>query len=272
MTWLEKWHQTEWPDLDVCMTSVTDHWATAAVVGPKSRQVLAKICSDIDLSPSAFKFMDWREGTIAGVPARVFRISFSGELAFEVNVDANYGHYIWEALMDAGREFDITPYGTETMHVLRAEKGFIIVGQDTDGSMTPLDLDMAWAVGMKKPFSFIGKRSFARSDTAGPNRKQLVGLITDDPEIVLTEGAQIIERADIPQPVPMLGHVTSSYYSPELGRSIALAVVRDGIKRRSEEGRKFGQDTLYAYAGGKAHKVKLVSPVFVDPKGERQNV
>ena len=271
MTWLEKWHQTEWPDLDVYMTSVTDHWATAAVVGPKSRQVLAKICSDIDLSPKAFKFMDWREGTVAGVPARVFRISFSGELAFEVNVDANYGHHVWEALMEAGREFDITPYGTETMHVLRAEKGFIIVGQDTDGSMTPFDLDMAWAVGMKKPFSFIGKRSFARSDTSGPNRKQLVGLLTDDPQVVLTEGAQIIEQAHITPPMSMLGHVTSSYYSPELGRSIAMAVVRDGINRRSEDGRKSGRDVLYAYAGGKAHRVKVVSAVFIDPQGERQN-
>lgn len=268
LTWLEKWHQTEWPELDVYMTSVTDHWATAAIVGPKSRDVLAKLCTDIDLSPSAFKFMDWREGAVAGVPARVFRISFSGELAFEINVDANYGHHVWEALMDAGREFGITPYGTETMHVLRAEKGFIIVGQDTDGSMTPFDLDMAWAVSMKKPFSFIGKRSLARSDTAGPNRKQLVGLLTDDPDTVLPEGAQIIESSDTAPPVPMLGHVTSSYYSAELGRSIALAVVRDGIKRRSTEGR----NSLYAYARGKAHKVKLVSPVFVDAQGERQNV
>ncbi len=272
MTWLEKWHQTEWPDLDVFMTSVTDHWATAAVVGPKSRQVLAKLCSDIDLSPGAFKFMDWREGTVAGVPARVFRISFSGELAFEVNIDASYGHHIWEALMQAGAEFDITPYGTETMHVLRAEKGFIIVGQDTDGSMTPFDLDMAWAVSMKKPFSFIGKRSFARSDTARSDRKQLVGLLTDDPKIVLKEGAQIIESDDIKSPMPMHGHVTSSYFSPELNRSIALAVVRDGISRRSDSGIKAGRDVLYAWAGGKAHKVKVVSPVFVDPEGARQNV
>lgn len=271
MTWLEKWHQTEWPELDVTMTSVTDHWATAAVVGPKSRQVLAKVCQDIDLSPEAFKFMDWRAGTVAGVPARVFRISFSGELAFEVNVDASYGSHVWEALMEAGREFDITPYGTETMHVLRAEKGFIIVGQDTDGSMTPYDLDMAWAVSLKKPFSFIGKRSFTRSDTARSDRKQLVGLLTDDPETVLTEGAQIIESAEIKHPMPMLGHVTSSYFSPELGRSIAMAVVRDGINRRSEAGVKAGRDTLFAWAGGKAHKVKLVSAVFIDPQGARQN-
>lgn len=272
MTWLEQWHQTEWPELDLYMTSVTDHWATAAVVGPKSREVLAKVCSDIDLSPSAFKFMDWREGTVAGVPARVFRISFSGELAFEVNVDATYGRHVWEALMEAGAALGITPYGTDAMHVLRAEKGFIIVGQDTDGSMTPLDLDMAWAVAMKKPFSFIGKRSFTRSDTAAPNRKQLVGLLTDDPAVVLAEGAQIIERPEATaHPVAMLGHVTSSYFSAELNRSIALAVVRDGIRRRSEEGRKSGRDVLFAYASGTTHKVKVVSPVFVDPKGERQN-
>ncbi|MFA5951972.1 MAG: sarcosine oxidase subunit alpha family protein [Hyphomicrobium sp.] len=272
LSWLELWHQTEWPDLDIYMTSVTDHWATAAVVGPKSRAVLAKVCKGIDLDPAAFKFMDWRQGSVAGVPARVFRISFSGELAFEVNVDASYGHHIWEALMEAGREFDITPYGTETMHVLRAEKGFIIVGQDTDGSMTPFDLDMAWAVSLKKPFSFIGKRSLSRSDTARTDRKQLVGLLTDDPEVVLREGAQIIESTDAKPPVPMLGHVTSSYYSPELGRSIAMAVVRDGIRRRSAEGKHAGRDVLYAWAGGTAHRVRVVSPVFVDPEGGRQNV
>ncbi len=272
MNWLELWHQTEWPLLDVYMTSVTDHWATAAVVGPKSRDVVAKVCKDIDLSPSAFKFMDWREGTVSGVPARVFRISFSGELAFEVNVDASYGHHVWEALMEAGAEFDITPYGTETMHVLRAEKGFIIVGQDTDGSMTPFDLDMAWAVSVKKPFSFIGKRSFKRSDTARTDRKQLVGLMTDDPETVLPEGAQIIESANTRPPVPMLGHVTSSYYSAELSRSIALAVVRDGIARRSEDGVNLGRDKLYAFARGKTYAVKVVSPVFLDPQGARQNV
>ena len=271
MNWLETWHQTEWPDLDVYMTSVTDHWATAAIVGPKSRDVLAKVCKDVDLSPAAFKFMDWREGTVAGVPARVFRISFSGEMAFEVNVDASYGHHVWEALMEAGAEFNITAYGTETMHVLRAEKGFIIVGQDTDGSMTPLDLDMAWAVSMKKPFSFIGKRSFKRSDTARSDRKQLVGLLTDDPNVVLTEGAQIIESNNTRAPGPMLGHVTSSYFSPELGRSIAMAVVRDGIARRAEDGVNAGRDVVYACAGGKTHRVKLVSAVFIDKEGARQN-
>ena len=268
MGWLEKWHQTEWPELEVYMTSVTDHWATAAVVGPKSREVLAKLCSDIDLNKDAFKFMDWRDGTVAGVPARVFRISFSGELAYEINVDASYGNGVWEALMSAGAEFDITPYGTETMHVLRAEKGFIIVGQDTDGSVTPLDLDMAWAVGMKKPYSFLGKRSLARVDTARTDRKQLVGLLTDDPNFVLKEGAQLINSADIAPPVPMLGHVTSSYYSAFLGRSIAMGFVIDGIKRRDDA----NNNNIYAYADGKAVKVKIVSPVFVDAEGARHNV
>ena len=266
MSWLEKWYQTEWPELEVYMTSVTDHWTTAALVGPKSRAVLSKLCTDIDLNKDAFKFMDWRDGTVAGVPARVFRISFSGELAYEINVDASYGNYVWEELMAAGKEFGITPYGTETMHVLRAEKGFIIVGQETDGSITPLDLDMAWAVGMKKPYSFLGKRSLARSDTARSDRKQLVGLLTDDPNFVLKEGAQLINSDNITPPVPMLGHVTSSYYSAFLGRSIAMGFVIDGIKRRDNG------DNIFAYADGKAVAVKIVSPVFVDAEGARHNV
>jgi sarcosine oxidase, subunit alpha len=268
LNWLEKWHQTEWPELEVYMTSVTDHWTTAALVGPKSREVLAKLCSDIDLSKDAFKFMDWRDGTVAGVPARVFRISFSGELAYEINVDASYGNYVWKELMRAGKEFDITPYGTETMHVLRAEKGFIIVGQETDGSVTPIDLDMAWAVSMKKPYSFIGKRSLARSDTARTDRKQLVGLLTEDPSIVLKEGAQLINSSNITPPVPMFGHVTSSYYSTHLGRSIALALVTDGFKRREDA----NNNTIYAWAEGKAVKAKIVSSVFVDAEGARHLV
>ena len=118
LDWLERWHQIEWPELDVWLTSVTDHWATIAVVGPESRQILQSLCDDIDFSRDAFKFMEWRAGTVAGIAARVFRISFSGELAYEINVAAGYGRHIWEAVMAAGA----VPYGTETMHVLRAEK------------------------------------------------------------------------------------------------------------------------------------------------------
>ena len=266
LNWLERWHQTEWPELKVWMTSVTDHWSTVALVGPKARAVLAKLCTDIDLSADNFKFMDWRAGTVAGLPARVFRVSFSGELSYELNVESGYGQYLWEAVMAAGAEFDITPYGTETMHVLRAEKGFIIVGQDTDGSMSPLDLDMAWAVGMKKPFSFLGKRSLSRSDTARTGRKQLVGLLPEDPATVLLEGAQIMESATA-QPDgnnQMLGHVTSSYYSAFLGRSIAMAVVAGGLERKDQ--------TLHVHAHGKVTPVKVSGSVFVDVKGDRQNV
>ena len=272
LSWLERWHQTEWPELKVWMTSVTDHWGTIAVVGPKARQVLQKLCDDIDFSAEAFPFMDWKAGTVAGLPARVFRVSFSGELAYEINVEAGYGHYVWEQVMAAGAEFDITPYGTETMHVLRAEKGFIIVGQDTDGSMTPIDLGMAWAVGMKKPFSFLGKRSLSRSDTARDNRKHLVGLLPVDPKAVIPEGAQIIASANVQvpkaggydAPVPLLGHTTSSYYSAFLGRSIAMAVIENGRNRIGE--------TLYAYSRGNFIEFKVAdSTVFVDAKGERQH-
>jgi sarcosine oxidase, subunit alpha len=264
MSWLERWLQTEWPELKVYLTSVTDHWATSALVGPKSRDVLAKLCTDIDLSPESFKFMDCREGTVAGVPARVFRISFSGELAYEINVDASYGHYLWESLMQAGEEFDITPYGTETMHVLRAEKGFIIVGQDTDGSVTPVDLGMSWAISLKKPYSFLGKRSLARADTSRSDRKQLVGLLTEDPHAVLAEGAQILEEPELADAAYMLGHVTSSYHSAFLGHSIAMALVEGGSVKEGQ--------TLYAWSHGKFTKAKIVSPVFVDPEGARHNV
>ncbi|MCW5238106.1 sarcosine oxidase subunit alpha family protein [Verminephrobacter eiseniae] len=264
LNWLERWHQTEWPELKVWMTSVTDHWTTIALVGPQARTVLARLCPDIDLCADSFQFMDWRAGTVHGLPARVFRISFSGELAYELNVESGYGHALWEAVMAAGAEFDITPYGTETMHVLRAEKGFIIVGQDTDGSISPLDLGMGWAVGMKKAYSFLGKRSLARSDTARDDRKQLVGLLTQDPSVVLPEGAQIMDSARTGAHNRMLGHVTSSYHSAFLGRSIALAVVAAGRQR-------IGQ-TLYAHAHGRATAAQVVGSVFVDPKGERQNV
>ena len=266
--WLERWHQTEWPDLRVWMSSVTDHWATVALVGPKARAVLSKLCPDVDLSAEAFKFMDWRRGSVAGLAARIFRVSFSGELSYEINVEAGHGHCLWEAVMAAGAEFDITPYGTETMHVLRAEKGFIIVGQDTDGSVTPIDLGMGWALGMKKPFSFLGKRSLARSDTARSDRKQLVGLLPLDPNAVLAEGAQIVASPDAAPtasgPAAMLGHVTSSYHSAFLGRSIAMALVQGGAQRLDQ--------VLYAWAGGKVTPVKVSTSVFVDAQGERQNV
>ncbi len=266
LTWLERWLQTEWPDLKVRLASVTDHWATFAVVGPKSREVVRRVCPDIDFGNDAFPFMSYRDGTVAGVKARVMRISFSGELAYEVNVPANAGRAVWEALMAAGAEFDITPYGTETMHVLRAEKGYIIVGQDTDGSITPHDLGMGGLVAKSK--DFLGRRSLARSDTAKAGRKQFVGLLTDDAQYVLPEGGQIVEAGATPAAdgtTPMLGHVTSSYYSPILKRSIALAVVKGGLER-------MGGTVAVALADGRRVTAKISSPVFYDSEGVRQHV
>jgi sarcosine oxidase subunit alpha len=264
LAWLERWLQTEWPHLKVYLTTVTDHWSTTAVVGPKSRAVLKKICPDVDFDDAAFPFMSYREGTVAGVKARIFRISFSGERSYEVNVPAAHGLQVWEAIHAAGAEFGITPYGTETMHVLRAEKGFIIVGQDTDGSVTPIDLGLGGIVAKTK--DCLGKRSLARSDTARADRKQLVGLLTDDPAFVLPEGAQVL-MGDWPQgpgPVPMAGHVSSSYWSPTLGRSIALALVRGGHAR-------LGERVHVATSDGRSRTAMISSPVFYDTKGERQN-
>jgi sarcosine oxidase, subunit alpha len=263
LTWLERWLQTEWPDMRVRLASVTDHWATFAVVGPNSRKVLQKVCQDIDFANAAFPFMSYREGTVAGAASRVMRISFSGELAYEVNVPANVGRAVWEALMVAGAEFDITPYGTETMQVLRAEKGYIIVGQDTDGSMTPYDLGMGGLVAKSK--DFLGKRSLTRSDTAKAGRKQLVGLLSDDPSIVLPEGSQICAGPVQGDTAPMLGHVTSSYYSPILKRSIAMAVVKGGLD-------KIGESVTIPLAGGKQVAAKITSSVFYDSEGARQHV
>ena len=263
MAWLERWLQTEWPDLKVYLTSVTDHWATVSINGPHARRVMGKLCSDVDLSSEAFPFMSVRHGTVAGVPARIFRISFAGELCFEVNVDANYGLQVWEAVMEAGEEFGITPFGTEAMHVLRAEKGYVIVGQDTDGSMTPVDIGVGAMVSRRK--DFLGKRSLSMEHLAGKDRKQLVGLLTEDDQEVLPEGGQIVDDTSAPTPVPMLGHVTSSYYSANLGRSIALGVVKGG---RAREG-----DHVYVpLADGRSITARIASPAFYDPKGERQNV
>ncbi|MCJ8339331.1 MAG: sarcosine oxidase subunit alpha [Pseudomonadales bacterium] len=265
LEWLEIYQQTEWPELEVYFNSVTDHWSTITVTGPNARKILDQVVDDIDLSNDAFKYMDWKAATVMGVPARIFRISFTGELSYEINVQANYGMRIWEAVMDKGAAYNLTPYGTETMHILRAEKGFIIAGQDTDGSVHPYDLGMGWAVSQKKPFSFIGKRGMAREDCVKEGRKQLVGLITADPKKVIPEGSQAVDDPKQSIPMTMLGHVTSSYYSACLGHSIAMAYIRNGHNR-------MGETVFYPQADGSAIEATICSPIFLDPKGERQNV
>ncbi|CAM3191400.1 sarcosine oxidase subunit alpha [Ectopseudomonas mendocina] len=264
MEWLEIYHQTEWPELKVYFTSVTDHWATMTLSGPNSRKLLAEV-TDIDLDKDAFPFMSWKEGKVGGVPARVFRISFTGELSYEVNVQADYALGVWEQLIEAGKKYGLTPYGTETMHVLRAEKGFIIVGQDTDGSVTPDDLGMGWCVGRTKPFSWIGWRGMNREDCRKENRKQLIGLKPLDPNKVLPEGAQLVFDPKQSIPMTMVGHVTSSYMSSAMGYSFAMALVRGGLSR-------IGERVFAPLADGSVIEAEIVSPVFYDPKGDRQNV
>jgi sarcosine oxidase subunit alpha len=263
LDWMEEWLQTEWPELRVRLTSGTDHWATIALVGPLSRQVMGSVAPGLAMGRDEFPFMTWREATVAGVPARVARVSFSGELAYEVNVVSWAAPAVWEALVSAGAACGITPYGTETMHVLRAEKGYIIVGQDTDGTVTPQDLGMDWAVSKKKP-DFIGKRSLARSDTSRAGRKQLVGLLPQDPQELIPEGAQIVEGPELGEvPVSMRGHVTSSYRSAALGRTFALALVERGLERMWE--------TLHAFTGDGVVPVTVTGSVLYDPEGARRD-
>jgi sarcosine oxidase subunit alpha len=261
LAWLEEWLQTEWPDLRVYCNSVTEHWATASISGPHARRLLAELTRDIDLDPEAFPFMSWRAGTVAGLPARVLRVSFTGELCYEINVPADYGMALWTALMNAGARYGITPFGTETMHVLRAEKGFIIAGQETDGTVTPLDLGMERMCSRAK--DWIGRRSLARPDSQRADRKQLVGLRTEDPGLVLPEGAQVVEAFRPEPPVPMIGHVTSSYWSENLGHSIALALVCGGRAR-------MGQEVLLPL-DKQLVRANVCEPAFFDPRGERMN-
>ena len=258
LAWMEEWLQTEWPELDVYCNSVTEQLATASVSGPLARRLLAELATGIDLDREAFPFMHWREGRVAGLPARIARVSFTGESSFEVSVPSGYGLSLWTALMHSGQRYGITPYGTEAMHVLRAEMGFIIAGQDTDGTVTPIDLGMDRLVSARK--DFIGKRSLARADTARTDRKQLVGLLTGNPGEVLPEGGQIVEALS-ERPMRMIGHVTSSYFSANLGRSIALALIQGGRDRLG--------DTVMAPLERTVMSARVTEPRFFDPEGKR---
>ena len=259
----EEWLQTEWTDLNVYCTSVTEQWSVVAVGGPLARDVVATVGTDIDLGNRVFGFMRLRNGHVAGVPVRMCRISFTGELSYELHVSPWHAQHVWESVMAAGEPFGITPYGTEAMHVLRAEKGYVIVGQDTDGTQTPEDLGMGWIVNPGKG-DFVGKRSLVRSDTVRDDRKHLVGLLTEEPGVVLAEGAQIVATAESPQaPVDMLGWVTSSYASAAMGRSIALALVEGGRARRG--------GGVHAVLGDRTMPCTVTDPIFYDPEGARRD-
>ena len=264
LNWLEEWQQTEWPNLKVYFTSVTEAWSVISVSGPKARSILEATNCSLELANESFEFMSFKDGMIDEIPVRVFRISFTGELSFEINTPARYGMQLWKILLKAGKEFGLTPYGTEAMHVLRAERGFIIVGQETDGSVSPYDLGMDWIISKKKN-DFIGKRSLERLSMQSNNRKELVGLLSDDPNQVIPEGAHAIETDDLDSPDKnILGHVTSSYYSPNCRRSIAMALLKGG---RSRKGSKVSLPLL----NGEIIEAKVVNPIFFDPNGVRKN-
>jgi sarcosine oxidase, subunit alpha len=264
LAWLEEWLQTEWPDLKVYCTSVTEHISTIALVGPKSRQLLGELVADIDLSKDAFPFMHSKNAVIDDIPVRITRISFSGELAFEINVEWGYARSIWERLWTLGRPYDLTAYGTETMHVLRAEKGYIIIGQDTDGTQTPYDLNMSWIVSKKK--EFIGKRSFQLPYLKATGRPQLVGLLPENKDEVIPEGAYVTVIDAVSNrhnKTPHIGFVTSSYFSPALGRSFALALVADGLNRTDE--------VVAVPLGKKILRATICDAVFIDKENIRRD-
>jgi sarcosine oxidase subunit alpha len=260
LEWMEEWLQTEWTNLKVRLTSVTDQWADVAVVGPRSREVVAKLFPKLAIDAHSFPFMAIREAETSGIPVRLHRITFSGELAYELWTPSWYGLALWEAVMAAGEPLGITPYGTEAMLVLRAEKGYIICGQETDGTVTPQDLGMGWIVSRTKPF--IGQRSHRRSDTARVDRKQLVGLLPVDSNQLLPEGAQLVLQPDSGIPAKMVGHVTSSYRSATLGRTFALAVLQSGRDRLGS--------TVYAPLNGQVVAATVTEPIFYDKENARR--
>jgi sarcosine oxidase subunit alpha len=260
---MEDWLQCEWWDWKVYTANVTEAFAQIAVVGPHAREVLEKL-GGMDLSAEALPFMQWAEGTLGGFPVRVFRISFSGELSYEIAVPAGQGLALWHALLAAGEPFGIMPYGTEGLHVLRAEKGFIMIGDETDGTVIPQDLGLDWAVSKKKA-DFLGKRAQERSNMTDPTRWKLVGLQTLDGS-VLPEGAYVLDPGrNANGQRNTQGRVTSTYHSPTLGRGIAMGLLRHGPDR-------MGEVIEVANGKGGAVKAKVVSPVFYDPEGEKQNV
>ena len=259
LAYMEDYLQTEWSDLQVYLTSITEQYAVIAVQGPKARSLIQPSL-DIDLSDKAMPHMAVCGGRFDGIPCRLFRVSFTGEIGYEINVPWGHGARVWEMLCERGAQAGLVQYGTETMHVLRAERGYIIVGQETDGTVTPDDLGMAGMIGKAKR-DFVGKRSLARSDLIAPGRKQLVGLLSADPDLVIEEGAQLVADPNQSVPMKMLGHVTSSYYSANCGRSIAMALLAGGRER-------LGQ-TVHATIPGGFAEAKVLTPVFFDREGKR---
>ncbi len=260
---MEDWLQTEWWDWRVFTLNLTEQFAQVAVAGPRARDVLESLSGDIDLTAEALPHMHWAQGRLADLPARVFRISFSGELGFEVAVPAARGPDLWQALLRAGQGFGIAPYGTEALHVLRAEKGFIMIGDETDGTVTPRDLNLDGMIGKRKA-DFLGKRGMERGHLADPLRWRLVGLRAAD-DSVLPEGAYVLEAGTTENGQRATqGRVTSTYRSPTLGRGIALALIRQGPDR-------MGEAVEVSRIGLPPVRATIVAPCQYDPEGGRMH-
>jgi sarcosine oxidase subunit alpha len=260
---MEEWLQTEWWDWKVYVANMTEQFAQVAVVGPNARKVLEKL-GGMDVSKEALGFMQWADGTLGGFKARVYRISFSGELSYEIAVPANEGRAFWDALLEAGAEFDVMPYGTEALHVMRAEKGFIMIGDETDGTVIPQDLNMQWAISKKKE-DFLGKRAQERSHMVSPDRWKLVGLETLDGSVLPDGSYAVAPGNNANGQRNTQGRVTSTYYSPTLGRGIAMGLVHNGPDR-------MGEVIEFNKVDGSLVKAKIVDQVFYDAEGAKQNV
>ncbi|MGR3472802.1 MAG: glycine cleavage T C-terminal barrel domain-containing protein, partial [Sulfitobacter sp.] len=260
---MEEWLQTEWWDWKVHVVNATEHYAQVAVVGPNARKCLEKL-GGMDLSREALGFMEWTDGELGGFKVRVFRISFSGELSYEIAVEAGQGQAFWDALLIAGHDLGVMPYGTECLHILRAEKGFIMIGDETDGTVIPQDLGLNWAISKKKD-DYLGKRAQQRSHMQDPTRWTLVGLETTDGS-TLPDGAYALGEGENENGQKVMqGRVTSTYHSPTLERGIAMGLVLNGPDR-------MGEVLIFPGTDGKTYEAMIVDPVFYDPKGEKQNV
>ena len=259
--WLEYWLQCEWPELEVYLTDVAEQWAQIVVAGPKSRELLSSVVN-INITNERFPHLTLKEIEVAGIPARVFRVSFTGDLAYEIAVPATDGGIVWDTLLASGEGLGVTPYGLIASNILRMEKGYMLVGQDTDGTQTPMDMGMDWTVSKKKPEMFIGKRSLSFPAYQRPDRKQFVGLLTEDPAHILPTGIQVMVSSDVTQGnQTVCGHVTSSQFSVASGRSMALALIENGRKRKGEPvSFKTGDRTVTA---------TIVRTCFFDVQGER---
>jgi len=257
---LEYYLQVVWPELAVNVLSTTEQWAGAALAGPNSRNLLNKLFPEIDVSNEIIPFMGYKEADLFGVPARIFRISFSGELAYEINVESGYGIFMWEKIMELGKEMNIEPYGTEALSTLRIEMGHV-AGSEIDGRVIASDLSLEGMLSKKK--DFIGKRSLNREAFISSNREKIVGVVPLDKKSMIPEGSHLVSDSNASLPNPKLGHISASCWSVEYNNPFSLAILKDGKKKIGEK--------LYAVSPlkNKNIAVEIVSSHYVDPKGER---